>query len=233
MYVGTKTGRFGFDDLDFTPERIRSSVDNSLRLLGTDYLDVLQLHDIEFVPWDGIREAAYEELADLKKQGKARYIGMSGYPIAAMTRVARQTDIDVMLVHNLGNLLDSTVSELIPVAEEEGVGILNAAAVCLGLLTPGGSNALIEHPAGPEMHAAAQRMVALCKQVGADIGRLANQYAIQRSGCATTVVGTAKPHHLDAAVDAATAPIDEDLLARVLALAPRCPWWNSGLQENN
>ena len=100
-------------------------------------------------------------------------------------------------------------------ADERGVGVINAAAVALGLLTPGGSR--IEHPAGGEIRAGARRAVEAAERLGVDIAFLANQYSIQRSGCATTVIGTVKPHHLDSAVRAAETPIDEDVLAEVLA----------------
>ena len=50
VILGTKTGRYGFADFDFSPRRIRHSVEESLRLLDTDYVDILQFHDIEFVP---------------------------------------------------------------------------------------------------------------------------------------------------------------------------------------
>ena len=68
-----------------------------------------------------------------------------------------------------------------------------------------------------------------------DVAFLANQFAIQRSGCPTTVIGTVNPKNLDSAIEAATAPIDEDLLARVLAAAEpvRRHCWISGRPKNN
>jgi L-galactose dehydrogenase len=64
---------------------------------------------------------------------------------------------------------------------------------------------------------------------------LANQYSIQRSGCATTLIGTTKQQHLDSALAAAEEPIDEDLLADVLAAVgpDRGRHWMSGLPQNN
>lgn len=78
-------------------------------------------------------------------------------------------------------------------------------------------------------------MRARCTQAGADLAFLANQYSIQRADCATTVIGTRSSAHLRSAVEAATAPIDEELLAQVLALrpAPDERAWTSGLPENN
>jgi D-arabinose 1-dehydrogenase len=45
----TKCGRYGPSDFDYSPARIRSSVESSLRRLQTDYLDTVYLHDVEFV----------------------------------------------------------------------------------------------------------------------------------------------------------------------------------------
>jgi L-galactose dehydrogenase len=111
--------------------------------------------------------------------------------------------------------------------------VINAAAVALGLLTPGGLKQDVA--ASAAMVAASRRANELCEQHGTDIAFLANQFAIQRSGCPTTLIGTAKPHHLDSAVRAATEPIDEELLAEVLAAtaAVHAESWPSGLPENN
>jgi aryl-alcohol dehydrogenase-like predicted oxidoreductase len=55
IIVGTKAGRYGPDEFDFSAERIRRGFEESLRRLGTDYVDILQLHDVEFVDLEGPR----------------------------------------------------------------------------------------------------------------------------------------------------------------------------------
>lgn len=236
VVLGTKAGRYGLGDFDFSPARIRQSLDQSLRLLRTDYVDILQLHDIEFVPLGPLFEDSYAELTTLREEGKCRYIGMTGYPPATMMRAMRETSLDVLLTYSHATLLDDTLErELAPVAAERGVGLINAAAVALGLLTPRGSSIGIAHPASSPIREAAARMVAHAANRGADIAFLANQYAIQRSGCATTLIGTGKISHLQSAVDAAEAEIDEQLLQELLSLRPEVEEriWMSGLEENN
>jgi hypothetical protein len=103
--------------------------------------------------------------------------------------------------------------DVIPLAQERGVGVINAAAVALGLLTHAGPPPYIAQLAGEEICTAARRTVEVCQRHGADVSFLANQYSIQRSGCATTLIGTTKQQHLDSALAAAEEPIDEDLLA--------------------
>lgn len=234
MILGTKAGRYGVDDFDFSPARIRSSLERSLRLLGTDHVDVFQLHDIEFVPLEPVFEDSYSELVALRDEGKCRFIGMTGYPIATFVRAMETVDLDVVLCWAHGTLLDDSLSrELLPVAQRRGVGVMNAAAVTLGLLTERGVADPAGHPATETIQRAAAAMVTVCREAGVDPAFLANQYAIQRGGGATTVIGTAKPAHLTAAIEAATAPIDEDLLAAVLALRPPVEQrsWPGGLAE--
>ena len=235
VVLGTKTGRYGFADFDFSPRRIRQSVQESLRLLGTDYLDILQFHDIEFVPLGPVFDDSFAELSRIRDEGLCRYIGMTGYAVTAMTRAMRETKLDVLLTFAHATLLDDTLqTDILPVAKQRGVGLINAAAVALGLLTPGESTIEIEHPATEPIRAAAAQMSALCAERGVDIAFVANQYSIQRSGCATTLIGTRRSHHLRSAVDAVDAVIDDELVADLLALRPPVDQrtWPIGRPEN-
>jgi L-galactose dehydrogenase len=113
--------------------------------------------------------------------------------------------------------------------------VINAAAVALGLLTQAGPPPHIAQLLGDEICTVARRAVEACQRRGADVSFLANQYSIQRSGCATTLIGTTRQQHLDAALAAAEEPIDDDLLADVLAAvgSDRGRHWTSGLPQNN
>jgi L-galactose dehydrogenase len=236
VILSTKAGRYGFSDFDFSPARIRASLEHSLRVLGTDYVDIFQLHDVEFVHLGPVLTDGFGELAALRDEGKCRFIGMTGYPVSTIQRVIRETDVDVILTHNKGSLLDDSIrEELAPVAEERGVGLLNAAAVALGLLTARGTNIQIDPPWPAPVEAAAKKMVALAAELGIDIAFLANQYAIQCTGTAATVVGAGTWSHVRSAIDAADTPIDEEILGRFLALRPPAGSrrWSMGLPENN
>jgi L-galactose dehydrogenase len=232
----TKAGRYGFSAFDFSPARIRKSVEDSLTALRTDYLDVLQLHDIEFVDIDPVLSESCAELVRLKEEGKCRFIGMTGYPVKTFRRVLEETPVDVILTYGKGTLLDDSISdELLPVAEQRGVGLMNAAAVALGLLSQRGSQINIDHPApGPVVESAA-RMVKLANQLDIDLAFLANQYAFQCVDVPTTVVGVGKRAHLRSALDAVATPIDHGLLDQFLALRPPAGsrQWHMGLPENN
>jgi L-galactose dehydrogenase len=236
IIVGTKAGRYGPEEFDFSASRIRRGFEESLRLLGTDYVDILQLHDVEFVDLEGPIGEGFQELVRLRDAGECRFIGMTGYPTAMTRRVMTECDPDVTLSYAHFTLLDDCLAtEILPLAEERGVGLINAAAVAVGLLTAAGPPPHIAQVVGEQICAAARRAVEVCQRQGADVSFLANQYSIQRSGCATTLIGTAKQRHLDSAVAAAEQPIDEDLLVDVLAaIGPdRGRHWTSGLPQNN
>jgi L-galactose dehydrogenase len=236
LILGTKAGRYGLEEYDFSADRIRRSVEESLRRLGTDYVDIFQLHDVEFVDLEGPIGEGFGELVRLRDAGLCRFVGMTGYPTAMTRRVMTECDLDVTLSYAHCTLLDdSLVAEILPLAEERGVGVINAAAVALGLLTEAGPPPHIAQVVGEQVCAAARRAVEVCQRRGANVSFLANQYSIQRSGCATTLIGTAKQRHLDSAVAAAEEPIDEELLAAVLAAVgtDRGRNWMSGLPQNN
>lgn len=236
VILATKAGRYGLSDFDFSPKRIRRSVEDSLRLLRTDYVDLLQLHDIEFVDLEPVFTESYAELVRLKEQGKCRFIGMTGYPVKTFRRVMEETPVDVILTYGKGTLLDDSVShELLPTAREQGVGVMNAAAVALGLLSQRGSKFDNEHPAPDAVKESASKMVALANQLDIDLAFLANQYAFLCVDTPTTVVGVGKRPHLQSALDAVDTPVDQGLVDQFLALRPPAGsrQWHVGLPENN
>lgn len=229
----TKAGRYGLDDFDFSPARIRSSLEESLRTLRTDRVDVLQLHDVEFRPLGSIFEDSVAELVALRAQGKCRFIGMTGYPLKTFQRVLLETDVDMILTHSKDTLLDSSLTEvLMPIARERGIGVMNAAALAVGLLTAGGSRVQFDHPASADDQSAAERMRKLAVERDVDISFIANQFAIQRTGAATTVIGAGRWAHVESAIRAAQTPIDPDLLCEFLALRPDSSEWDLGLLAN-
>ncbi|MFJ6302204.1 aldo/keto reductase [Pseudarthrobacter oxydans] len=159
---------------------------------------------------------------------------MSGYPIHTIERVMRETDVDVVLTYAKARLLDGSLADrIIPVATEEGVGVINAAAVAVGVLTPGGTAFGNDHPASPDIINSALAMRTLAAEQGADVSFTANQYSMWR-GASTTVIGASKIKNLCSAIRACGEPLESELEAAFLALrpSPADRKWKSGLAEN-
>ena len=214
VLVGTKVGRFGVNDFDFSKRRMMASVERSLRLLNTDYVDFLQAHDIEFVDLEPMFAESYEALITLRQQGKCRFIGMTGFPLKTLRRAMESCELDVVLSYGHYTLYDTTLDDqLMEFAADKGVGIINAAAVAMGLLTPQGPRA--QHPAPDSLKAVCRRAHKFCESRGADISILALQFCLAHPQLATTVIGTSKTEKLKRNLSALTDPLDEELLKGV------------------
>src|SRR3954470_20481437 len=88
----TKLGRYDLAHFDFSAKRVAESVDVSLHRLGTDHLDIVLCHDIEFVPMEQIVEETIPALRKAQQAGKVRFIGISGYPMKIFRFVLEQTE---------------------------------------------------------------------------------------------------------------------------------------------
>lgn len=92
-YIATKVGRYDLgsyeDQFDFSAERTKRSIDTSLGYLGLDYVDVLQIHDVEFAEnLDVILNETLPAVEEARKQGKTKFIGFSGYPLNVLKEMA-------------------------------------------------------------------------------------------------------------------------------------------------
>ena len=93
----TKLGRYDLQHFDFSAKRVAESIDVSLHRLGTDHLDIILCHDIEFVPMERIVEETLPALERIRAAGKVRFIGFSGYPQKIFRFVCDRYDVDCVL----------------------------------------------------------------------------------------------------------------------------------------
>lgn len=240
--VSTKCGRYGYEDFDFTAERVLRSVDESLARLNLDYLDILLCHDVEFVSLDQIVNETLPALQKLKETGKVRAIGLSGLPLKifryVLDRVPRGT-VNVILSYCHYCLHDTSLLELLPYLEEKGVGLISAAPFALGLLS--GKGWPEWHLAPPELKAACAQATDLCKSQGKSIRQLALQFTLRNPNITTTLVGMTSVQEVRENVKTAVemeqgvSDIDDELLQQVeQILQPvKNVTWPSGRPENN
>ncbi len=232
-YLGTKLGRYDPVHFDFSAKRVAESVDVSLQRMGVDHLDVILCHDIEFVEMSQIVEETLPALRKIQARGKVRFIGVSGYPINLFRYVLDRADLDVILSYNHYTLQNTMLAGLVPYLKSKGVGIMNAAPFSARLLT--NSPLPPWHKATPEVRAICRQAAEHCTAKGVDIAQLALQFSIANEDMATCVVGSANPENVRKCVEWADAPLDETLLAEVLAiLRPIHNWaYVEGRPEND
>ena len=231
--LATKVGRYGNTEFDFSSERVLQSMDESLQRLGVDYVDLIQAHDVEYGDLRQIESETIPALHRLVNEGKARFIGATGYPLKPLRQLAEHVHLDTVLSYNHLSLNDTTLSEALPVFAAKRIGVINAAPLSQGLLTNRGTPPW--HPAPDAVKNACAAAAELVQNHGSDIAKLAIQFSTRQPGVATTLIGTADPQELERNLQWATEPLDEELLALVQSkLAPiHNITWKTGRPENN
>jgi L-galactose dehydrogenase len=228
--VCTKACRLDTAAFDFTPAGTRACVEASLRRLRTDRVEILLAHDIEFADdYEYVFNETYHTLRQLKAEGKTRFIGMSCYPLGLLKRAVERCDLDVVISYAHYNLFNTLLlTEFLPAAEARGVGVMNASPLAMGLLTNQGPQPWFS--GREEIVTACRTAAELCRSRGADISFLGMQFAYAQKRIPCTLTGAARPSELEVNLRAITAPIDEALLADVMAvLEPvRDRTWPSG-----
>ncbi len=230
----TKLGRYDLPHFDFSAKRVAESVDVSLHRLGTDHLDIILCHDIEFVPMQQIVDETIPALRKIQKAGKARYIGFSGYPMKIFKFILEQTSVDCVLSYNQYTLQNTRFAdEAVPYLISKNVGVMSAGPFSARLLTNAPLPAWLKEP--ESVKSAARAAAAHCASRGSDIAKLALQFSLANPDIATTVAGSANPHNIRNWAKWASEPIDHELLAEVQAIfAPvKNLGHKEGLPENN
>jgi aryl-alcohol dehydrogenase-like predicted oxidoreductase len=212
-YLATKVGRYGETEFDFSGRRVTASVDESLRRLGVDSVDLIQCHDIEYSDLDTIVSETIPALRKLREQGKVRFVGVTGFPLRVFSYVLARTEVDTILTYCHYSLNNTTLERLLPSLQQKQVGIINASPLSMGLLSNRGTPAW--HPATQEIKMVCARAAAYCRERGVDIAQLAIQFALANPSVHTTLVGTANPENLKKNVKWLESPMDEALLAKV------------------
>jgi L-galactose dehydrogenase len=231
--VATKVGRYGVDAFDFSAARVTRSIDESLRRLQTDYVDLVQAHDIEFTSLDRVIDETIPALERVVREGKARYFGITGLPLRIFEIVLSYAQVDTVLSYARYTLNNNSIVRILPFLRQRGVGVISASPFSLGLLTHKGPPDW--HLAPPELKTACRQAADWCAGRGVNISKLALQYSLANPDIHTVLAGTAIEEELRRNVQWAGEPPDEDLLRELLAFfAPyRDTLWPAGLPENN
>lgn len=213
--LSSKLGRYDSLHFDFSAKRVGESVDVSLHRLGTDHLDIVFCHDIEYVNLQTIVDETLPALRQAQQQGKVRFIGFSGYPQKIFRFICERTEVDCILNYNQYTLQNTRFAdETLPFLKAKGVGIINAGPFSARLLTNAPLPQWLKEPEA--VKAAARQAAAHCASKGVDIAQLALQFSCAHPDIATTIAGSANPENIKKWAKWIAEPIDGELLAGVL-----------------
>lgn len=221
-FISTKVGKYtspdkhGQNTLDYSRARIRASLDESSNRIGVDYFDIIHIHDIEYRRRKHTGQAlaeGFEAVRELKREGRIGAVSFGIYPIDLWRQIIETLDIDAMLIHNHYCLNDTRASELLPLAKEKRIGMINASAFASGLLS--GRDTPAWHPASEEDKIIARKASDFCTSKGVPIAKLALQFASQNPEIPTTMFSSANPDSVLRNFAWHAEPYDPELLTQV------------------
>jgi L-galactose dehydrogenase len=233
VVLATKCGRYDVDGFDFSAKRVMSSVEESLSRLRTDHIDIFTAHDIEFGDREQVIHETLPAMRELKKQGKVGHVGISALPLKILADVAVRGQVDTVITYSHFNLMVRDLDKVLtPVARERGIGLINAAALHLRILTSEGPTA--KHPASEEIKAAGRAIVQAIEAHGVDAAMAAVRFALDHEYSSSLLVGMSTMREVEANLRAMDLEIPPHLMVEIdRIVAPvRDQLWPSGRAEN-
>lgn len=207
-YICTKVGRIQLDDFDYSPEWVEKSIKRSLERFKTDYLDVVFLHDIEFKTLDETLDAL-KMLTNLKSQGLIRWIGISGYPVEYIFKVAKIVkdikeigSLDLIMSYCNMCLQNTTLKNWYDkFLNETGVRLVNNASI-LSMSLLRFQDTRNFHPGSDALKARCNELAVILRdEYNTDLADLSTRFAIREwlNKKGRTVLGVSTISELDAA----------------------------------
>ena len=224
-FLSTKVGRYGKDGVntwDYSARRVTESVYESMERLNVDYIDLINVHDIEFqAAMDGGLQKVVDEtlpaLVALREKGVVGHVGITDLQPENLKWVIEHCDdgtVESILNFCHYCLNDTLLEDYLGFFEEHGVGVINASPLSMGLLSQRGAPAW--HPASKDLAAACARAAAYCQEQGYPIEKLAIQFSTScNPRIATTLFSSANPDNVLKNIGYVNDPMDEQLVKEV------------------
>lgn len=223
--IATKTdGKDG----DYSGDRVRRSIQESMERLGLDRLPLVYLHDPEYALDQGLDASggAVEVLVELQREGVIGALGLAGGDVKVMHQFLDLGVFNVLLNHNRWTLVDRSAGELFDRATAAGMGVVNAAYLGGGLLAnPHGQRMYGYRPAKDATVNAAIALEALCREWGTDLSTAALQFSLRDPRIHMSVVGISKPERIEALLASAKTELPEEFWSAAEELVPDSSNW--------
>ena len=233
-YLSTKVGRYGKDGVntwDYSARRAKESVYESLERLHIDYIDLINVHDVEFSDLNQVINETLPALCELREEGVVKHVGITDLQPENLQYIIDripQGTVESVLCFCHYCLNDDMLTDYFDYFESKGIGIINASPFAMGLLSKRGVPDW--HPAPKALVEACQKATEHCEAKGYPIEKLAIQYAISNPRIATTLFSSANPDNVKKNIQYVEEPIDWQLVKEVQDIIgdqKRVRWANS------
>nr|MBP9580011.1 aldo/keto reductase [Parabacteroides sp.] len=211
-YLSTKVGRYGKDGKntwDYSAKRATESVYESLDRLHIDSIDLINVHDIEFVDLNLVINETLPALVELKNKGIVKHIGITDLQLENLKWVIEHTapgTVESVLNFCHYCLNDDKLVDFLDFFEKHDVGVINASPLSMGLLSERGIPEW--HPAPKALVEVCRKAVQHCKSRNYPIEKLAIQFSVSNPRIATTLFSSANPENVLKNIRFAEEPID-------------------------
>ena len=239
-YLSTKVGRYGKDGVnlwDYSAKRVTESVYESMERLNIDYIDLINVHDIEFqASMEGGLQKVVDEtlpaLVALREKGVVGHVGITDLQPENLKWViehSEQGTVESILCFCHYSLNDDMLLDYLDFFESHGIGIINASPLSMGLLSDRGTPEW--HPAPQPLKDACRRAAEYCRSKDYPIEKLAMQFSTSLNPrIATTLFSSANPKNVLKNINYVSEPMDKQLVKDVQAIIGdqmRVRWENS------
>ena len=238
-FLSTKVGRYGKDGVntwDYSAQRAKESVYESMDRLHIDHIDLINVHDIEFqaaLP-GGLQKVVDETLpalVELRELGVVGHVGITDLQLENIKWVIDHTEpgtVESILNFCHYCLNDDKLIDFMDEFEQKGIGVINASPLSMGLLSSRGVP--VWHPAPKPLVDACARAAEFCREKGYPIERLAIQYSVSNPRIASTRFSSANPENVKRNIEWANEEPDMEMVEAVKQIIgdqQRVSWANS------
>ena len=191
--LSTKLDR-NMDTLVLDKNRVRESLEESLKTLNVDSVDILFLHDPEYakdITDITKKDGAMDELFKIKNEGLAKAAGVAMGKVDIMFPLLKDWDFDVIINHNRYTLINREANEMYDYASSKNIAIFNAAPYAGGVLAKGPDNfkKITYQDATEEKLAPAREFEKVCKKHNVELGAAALQFSLRDNRITSTICG--------------------------------------------